>query len=255
MEIEYDYDLPRFMGTVTFVVYYLIICAHQAGLEPVSRDWLIETMGNNTGRYHVTQALSWLTHHQYIFRVVGGWQANEDRAKQLLLSVEPEIKKARGAPFQIEPNIKKARGAPFGNVVVVDSAYFPDSLLSTNNNNQGEKARGAPFGERLQSLRAVNIIGKKAEALAEHEWITPEYIAAAIADSASGDNPIGLAIFKMEHHQIFPVPETRAQMIELNRFFFPLLFGKKWARKLPQSQRTAPLIQALVQCDFICGKL
>ena len=34
----------------------------------------------------------------------------------------------------------------------------------------------------------------------------------------------------------------------------PLLFEKKWARKLPQSQCTALIVPAIDRCDFICER-
>ena len=80
-----------------------------------------------------------------------------------------------------------------------------DSRSVSNEKHRNEKV--------LLELYSQGIMGKKAEQLSQLEWVTAEYIKAHVAKVKADGNGLGLAICRMECHDLI---ETR-DAVEIDR--------------------------------------
>ena len=76
MELVFPHDLPRTLGKFEFMVFFLLACAEQQGIAPVTHKWIMEHMPYATSPNTVTAALRFLCspEKQIAVKAKGGWR-------------------------------------------------------------------------------------------------------------------------------------------------------------------------------------
>jgi hypothetical protein len=187
----------------------------------VTQHFLCEQTGYSD--FSVTRALSYLTEHNFLARVTGGWMI-ATAAQLPLMATLPD-----GEGELIENDFQKNRvKRDFGPAddVVNDESEGSQKNKSTSLTNSRENRvkrdscsggkvlsvktlvkDQAEIDECLAVLRDAGIFGKRAADIAESNHVTVEYIQAHLAQVAneSWDNPLGMAIWRMGQGMPAPV--------------------------------------------------
>jgi len=190
--------------------------------QVVGRDWLCQQTGYT--EHAVTTALGYLTSHNFLARVTGGWMV-ATAAQLPLMAALPEGE----SDNLIENDFHKKRDKRlFGSAddVVNDESEESQENKSTSTSTTGQKRDKRLFGGKIVSvktilkeqdeidaclavLRDAGIFGNRAADIAEANHVTVDYIKAHLAQVAneSWDNPLGMAIWRMG--QGIPTPELQ----------------------------------------------
>jgi hypothetical protein len=213
-----------------------VYLACQIVRQVVSRDWLCEQTGYT--EHAVTRALGYLTEHNYLARVTGGWMIALGAVQLPLMASLPG-----GEGDDLDP--EKRDKSLFENEKR-DKSLFPFAYPLINNNNDsiesnlidssltltltsGEKrdkslfspadgpdelleAPGLSAAEvraRLKVLGELGIFGHKAKAIAEDHHITVEDMRAHVllVKAEDWERPLGMAIYRLLSHQ--PAPDLQ----------------------------------------------
>ena len=223
MRIDNPLELVRQLKGAPLSVY--IAC--QIVRQVVSQNWICEQTGYTD--HAVTRALSYLTGHNYLSRVTGGWMIASGAIQLPLMAALPDEHEA--ASDLIENDFQKNRdnrdsSAP---IIIIDSPLINESLTNNNNKDKNRDYRDSQIqdlgaesnSEALSSidsacqripaelealkaaLKAHTIVGKKHDELVACEWVTVEYVHASV-DFAKAEGreqyAIGIAITRMLAH-------------------------------------------------------
>lgn len=193
MQNIFPHQLPRLLGKYEFLVYYLLMCAEQEHIAPVSAKWILQNMPQQTSHTTVTAALEFLcrAETQMAFKVTKGWRLN-------------------GSAMQLPPGIGKIKNHAVCDspAVVVNDLTNTGSLSTITTLTTSTPKDHSVCDSALRVLRKHGVFGKTAEDLASLEWATTKYIEAMMEKAEKGrfDNPVGMAIYWIKEHA--PIPEA-----------------------------------------------
>lgn len=198
-----------------------VYLACQIVRQVVSRDWLCEQTGYSDNA--VTRALGYLTEHNYLARVTGGWMIAAGAIQLPLMAALPApdgdgddlvLEKRDYRAFE---NKKREKRVFPSSVVVVDELFSEvPTITTTTTTTRDEKREKRVFHSQSDSsqdrdpaewaalklaLDEYQIIGPKRKALIACEWVSGEYVRAHVkyakGENANWDNPVGMAINRM----------------------------------------------------------
>jgi hypothetical protein len=204
MQTAFSYQLPRLLGKYEFIVYYLLFCAEQERIAPVSRKWIIEHMPGPISPNTVTAALTALCapEQRLAVRLNDGWRLMTEGI-QLFLGTE-------GVPMRSESAQLSISRGPSPNKEDV-STITPPLLLTDET-----RAESAAVFRLMVSL---GVFPKKAKQLAKLPWVTQEYVKAhmELAESEGWEKPVGMAIYRIESEAPMPDESTYESAEERER--------------------------------------
>lgn len=195
---QFTHDMLRVMGYKNFAVWVLLLCARDEGINPVTRDWLVDHLPDRTSPNAVTVSLRWLCsdERQFALRVVGGWTANTDKAFQLPLEIGPGNSGSAGETFQKD---SENLFDPTTTTLINDSSFIVSSSSRTFEKDSENLFRTI-LNANLAACKAVGIGEPVASELSALEHVTPELIHDHIADLGPGDTK-GLAILRIRNNE------------------------------------------------------
>jgi len=218
MRIDNPLELLRQLKGAPLSIYLACQIARQA----VSQNWLCEQTGYTD--HAVTRALSYLTGHNYLSRVTGGWMISSSAVQLPLMAALPEGLDVIENDFQ-----KNRDNRDFGDpIIIIDSSLINESLINNNNKDKNRDYRDSQIqdlpseskssvssiqGKTTTSrsdeesaalaaaLRSWAIIGKKAAELIACEWVSADYVLAHVefakAEEKWNGGHVGMAITRM----------------------------------------------------------
>lgn len=189
MEISYPHTLPRQLGAKTFIVWFLLACAEEEGIVPVSRDWILDHMPDQTSPNTVTAALRWLCdpENQLAIRVTGGWRL----ASAVQLPLTLEIQKRAERPFEGSSSCSSSNRKEL---------IFTREEEEQESEKRAERAFENEFYEaNLIACDKANIREPKRTMIAQARHVTPKFIEAHVRQSMAEHRPLGTAIYRILH--------------------------------------------------------
>lgn len=234
MHLTHHHQIAKLLGRNAYLVYSLLCLAEMDGIAPVGRRWLVENMAGPISPSTVTLALRVLTSEEIHLatRVAGGWRLSGQ-------AFQPPLAQQR-----LEKDSESTKYS--------DNTKYPDSTKNSQNTNGGggveskfalstitpppppinlrgkkvpgntkapDKTKPPNFLACMDTLREYCVVGRKAEQIAELEWVTPEYIRAHMEQTRQeGDelkSPVGLAVYRIQEGA--PLPKKRVRRDEDDR--------------------------------------
>ena len=165
-----------------------VLIACQIVRMVVSHRWICEQTGYSD--YAVTRAVSYLTEHNLLAKVNGGWMI----ATAAQLPLMPDL--LEGGEPAVDNRSSKNR----------EKRDFPPKNVPT-------KTTGKDAGEIdacMALLKDAGIFGKRAREIAEAEHVTADYLKAHLVqiESETWDNPLGMLIWRVT--ECVPAPELQS---------------------------------------------
>jgi hypothetical protein len=201
MTITYLHSLPRQLGSKTFIVWFLLACAEQEQITPVSHRWLLDHMPAQTSPNTITTALQYLCNpeNQIAVRVTGGWR----------------LASAVQLPLQIKNRAESDSWASSSSSAMEESKdTFEDPLLppARNRAERDSWQVSAKSREDRQACKAAclnaGIHDPTATQIAALIWVTPNYIRDHVAEVQRHGQEIGLAIWRMKNQWNAPADKS-----------------------------------------------
>jgi hypothetical protein len=194
------------LGKHAFAIYFLLACAEQRGIVPVTARWLLEHMPAQTSPHTVTDALRYLCgpEQQLAIRVQKGWRLASNIVQfplsYLITQGQEENRAEReyraGRESVVDVVIDAQAKNPLSTITTIT---LTESKNRAERENLLERDFDAQQAACIEALRGYGVFGKKARELARLSWVNPEYIRSHIerARRESWNNPEGMAICRM----------------------------------------------------------
>lgn len=216
MNVTYLHSLPRQLGNRTFIVWFLLACAEQEQIIPVSRQWLLDHMPEQTSPGCITDALRYLcgAEVQLAVRVTGGWRLAS--AIQLPLVVEP-VETELSTPYP-QPKSQMSAERIFqpgssssaieeSKESLLDPLLLPDQMSAERTFQFSAKSTKDRQACKAACLTA-GIHDPTATQISALIWVTPNYILDHVAEVKRQGRDIGLAIWRMKNQWTAPVDKS-----------------------------------------------
>jgi hypothetical protein len=216
------HQLPRLLGKYEFIVYFLLFCAEQQRIAPVSRKWIMENMPGPVSPNTVTAALNFLCapERQLATRCTNGWRLMTEGIQLLLGSdgmqtraqetISESQKRAVRASLSSSSRDSSSKEDPS---TITPLLLLKDETRAESTFTDGARAeqpfpekRGAGSASAYQLMVSLGVYARKARQLAKLPWVTPEYVQAHVdlAKSEKWDKPVGMAIYRIESEAPMP---------------------------------------------------
>lgn len=207
MNAPFDNPLSRLRQLKGAPISVFLACywAHQV----VSQRWCCEQTGYSD--YAVTRALAYLTEHNYLAKVTGGWMI----AKAIQIPLMAALPGGEEGAESLDPENRDYRDFENKNRVLRDScdgssssstindlvpSYLPLPPLLHENRVLRDSLSNSHIQANRAACEAAGIRGSKVLTLAKLVHVTPEFIAAHVEQAKRDGVSLGAAIHRIQEN-------------------------------------------------------